>query len=198
SSQVDARGVIWTHLAAQSVEKIPVTVYSGSDQASKAVAGEIADLIRAKADRGEKAVLGLATGSTPTAVYDELIRLHKQEGLSFKSVVTFNLDEYFPMRPDELQSYDRFMREHLFDHIDIDPKSAHVPDGTVPREKVWEYCQQYEKMIKDAGGLDFQILGIGRTGHVGFNEPGSPRDSRTRLITLDRITRMDAASDFFG
>src|SRR5437773_1290534 len=144
SSQIDARGVIWTHLAAQSVEKIPVTVYSGSDQASKAVAGEIADLIRAKAAKGESAVLGLATGSTPTAVYDELIRLHQQEGLSFKTVITFNLDEYYPMRPDELQSYNRFMREHLFDHIDIDPKNAHVPDGTVPREKVWEYCQQYE------------------------------------------------------
>src|SRR5439155_15856870 len=144
SSQVDARGVIWTHLAAQSVEKIPVTVYSGSDQASKAVAGEIADLIRAKAAWGEMAVLGLATGSTPTAVYDELIRLHRDEGLSFKNVITFNLDEYYPMRPDELQSYIRFMREHLFDFIDIDPKNAHVPDGMVPRDKVWAYCQQYE------------------------------------------------------
>src|SRR3989440_1236081 len=198
SSQVDARGVIWTHLAAQSVEKIPVTVYSGSDHASKAVAGEIADLIRAKAARGENAVLGLATGSTPTAVYDELIRLHRDEGLSFKNVITFNLDEYWPMRPEELQSYQRFMREHLFDHIDIDPANVHVPDGTIPRERVAAFCQEYEKMMRDVGGIDYQILGIGRTGHVGFNEPGSPRDSRTRMITLDRITRMDAASDFFG
>jgi glucosamine-6-phosphate deaminase len=181
-----------------TVERIPVTVYSSSAMASKAVAAEIAELIRSKTARGEKCVLGLATGSTPTSVYDALIRLHKEEGLSFKNVVTFNLDEYFPMKPDELQSYNRFMREHLFDHVDIDPKNAHVPDGTVLREKVHEYCASYERQIRDAGGLDFQLLGIGRTGHVGFNEPGSPRDSRTRLITLDKITRMDAASDFFG
>jgi glucosamine-6-phosphate deaminase len=184
--------------AVAGVERIPVTVYPSSTLASNAVAQEIAELIKAKAARGEKAVLGLATGSTPTGVYDELIRLHKEEGLSFKNVITFNLDEYFPMQPDELQSYNRFMREHLFDHVDIEPKNVHIPDGTVAREKVNEYCQQYERMIKEAGGLDYQILGIGRTGHVGFNEPGSPRDSRTRLITLDRVTRLDAASDFFG
>src|SRR5215211_6428726 len=181
-----------------TVERIPVTVYSSSAMASKAVAAEIAELIRAKTARGETTILGLATGSTPTSVYDELIRLHREEGMSFKNVVTFNLDEYYPMKPDELQSYNRFMREHLFDHVDIDRKNAHVPDGTVAREKVHEYCANYEKRIKEAGGLDFQLLGIGRTGHVGFNEPGSPRDSRTRLITLDRITRQDAASDFFG
>ncbi|HEX8524559.1 MAG TPA: glucosamine-6-phosphate deaminase [Tepidisphaeraceae bacterium] len=180
------------------VERIPVTVYPSSAIASNSVAQEIAELIKSKAARGENAVLGLATGSTPTGVYDELIRLHQQERLSFKNVITFNLDEYFPMQPDELQSYNRFMREHLFDHIDIDPKNVHIPDGTTPRDKVNEYCQRYERMIKDAGGLDYQILGIGRTGHVGFNEPGSPRDSRTRLITLDRVTRLDAASDFFG
>jgi glucosamine-6-phosphate deaminase len=181
-----------------AAEKIPVTVYSSAQAASIAVANEIAQLIRDKTARGEMAVLGLATGSTPTGVYDELIRLHEQEKLSFKNVVTFNLDEYYPMKPDELQSYNRFMREHLFDHIDIEAKNAHIPDGTVAREKVNEYCQQYERMIKEAGGLDYQILGIGRTGHVGFNEPGSPRDSRTRLITLDLVTRLDAASDFFG
>src|SRR4051794_18135213 len=133
--------------SAAGVEKIPSTAYTSSSIASKAVAAEIADLIRAKAARGEKAVLGLATGSTPTGVYAELIRLHKQEGLSFKNVVTFNLDEYYPMPPHELQSYNRFMREHLFDHIDIDPKNWHVPDGLVPRDNVWEYCHQYEKMI---------------------------------------------------
>src|SRR5687768_16514304 len=181
-----------------TVERIPVTVYSSSAMASKAVAAEIAELIRTKTARGETCVLGLATGSTPTSVYDELIRLHKEEGLSFKNVVTFNLDEYYPMKPDELQSYNRFMREHLFDHVDIDPKNAHVPDGTVARDKVHEYCANYERQMREAGGLDFQLLGIGRTGHVGFNEPGSPRDSRTRLITLDKVTRMDAASDFYG
>ncbi|MDB5302073.1 MAG: hypothetical protein JWO87_3736 [Phycisphaerales bacterium] len=186
------------HALASGVEHIPATVYSSSSQASKAVAHEIAALINLKAARGEKTVLGLATGSTPTGVYDELIRLHREDGLSFKNVITFNLDEYWPMDPENLQSYRRFMQEHLFDHVDILKQNAHVPDGTVPLEKVQAHCQDYERMIRDAGGLDYQILGIGRTGHVGFNEPGSPRDSRTRLITLDRVTRMDAASDFFG
>ena len=186
------------HALAAAVEHIPVTVYTSSAQASKAVAQEIAALIQLKHARGEHTVLGLATGSTPTSVYNELIRLHREEGLSFRDVITFNLDEYWPMTPDELQSYRRFMREHLFDHVDIDPQNVHIPDGTIPLEKVVEYCQTYERQIREAGGLDYQILGIGRTGHVGFNEPGSPRDSRTRLITLDRVTRMDAASDFFG
>jgi glucosamine-6-phosphate deaminase len=179
-------------------ERVPVGVFPSSHQASQAVAREIADLIREREKAGQRTVLGLATGSTPTGVYDELARLHREEKLSFRSVVTFNLDEYWPMGPDELQSYNRFMREHLFDHIDIDPKNAHVPDGTVARRDVAEYCHQYEQMIRDAGGIDFQLLGIGRSGHIGFNEPGSPRDSRTRLITLDKVTRMDAASDFFG
>lgn len=179
-------------------ERVPVTVHASSSFASKAVAREIADLIRARSAEGKKTVLGLATGSTPQAVYDELVRIHREEGLSFRDVVSFNLDEYWPMGPDELQSYRRFMREHLFDHVDIKPENAHVPDGTIPRDDVEAYCDRYEKMIADAGGLDLQLLGIGRTGHVGFNEPGSARDSRTRLITLDKVTRMDAASDFFG
>src|SRR5258708_4411897 len=118
-----------------SAELIPVTGYPSSPMARGAVAQEIAELIRAKAEAGENAVLGLATGSTPTSVYDELIRLHREEGLSFKNVVTFNLDEYWPMKPDELQSYNRFMREHLFDHVDIEPRNIHIPDGTIAREK---------------------------------------------------------------
>src|ERR1043165_1762017 len=187
-----------TSVSAVGFEKIPVTVFAESKEASVAAAQEIAALIRSKAKEGKKCVLGLATGSTPVSIYGELVRMHQKEGLSFKNVVTFNLDEYFPMQPDSLQSYRRFMREHLFDHVDVVPANVHIPDGTIPREQVWEYCQRYERMIKDAGGIDYQLLGIGRTGHVGFNEPGSPRESRTRLITLDRITRMDAASDFFG
>ena len=184
--------------SAVSIEKIPVTVYTSSSAASKAVAQEIAELIRERAAAGRSAVLGLATGSTPTRIYAELVRMHREEGLSFKNVITFNLDEYYPMPPNELQSYNRFMREHLFDHIDIPQDNWHIPDGTVPREKVWEHCAEYERKIKQAGGIDYQILGIGRTGHVGFNEPGSPRESRTRLITLDQVTRLDAAGDFFG
>jgi glucosamine-6-phosphate deaminase len=184
--------------AARAVERIPVTRFDSSTDASRAVALEIADLIRSRAKAGKKAVLGLATGSTPTGVYDNLIHLHRSEGLSFRNVVTFNLDEYYPMRPEALQSYVRFMREHLFDHVDIARTNIHIPDGTVQRSKVGEFCEKYEQAIKAAGGIDLQILGIGRTGHVGFNEPGSPKDSRTRLITLDKVTRMDAASDFFG
>jgi glucosamine-6-phosphate deaminase len=180
------------------LERVPVTVHASSGDASRAVAREIAELIRAKSTHGEKTVLGLATGSTPTGVYDELVRLHREEGLTFKNVVTFNLDEYWPMQPDRLQSYVRFMNEHLFDLVDIPKSSVHVPDGTIPRERVGAFCEEYEQAIKDAGGIDLQLLGIGRTGHVGFNEPGSSRESRTRLITLDRVTRMDAASDFFG
>jgi glucosamine-6-phosphate deaminase len=183
---------------AAEVERLPVSVYPSSVAASRAVAGEIAGIIREKAEAGEIAVLGLATGSTPTGVYDELIRLHKEEGLSFANVVTFNLDEYWPMRPDELQSYHRFMDEHLFAHVDIDPQNVNVPDGTLPIGEVAAFCAQYEQKIRDAGGLDLQLLGIGRTGHVGFNEPGSKRESRTRLITLDRVTRRDASGDFFG
>lgn len=180
------------------IEKIPVTVHASSQAASIAVANEIAALIRDCAGKNQQAVLGLATGSTPQAVYEELVRLHKQEGLSFQNVVSFNLDEYWPMKPEELQSYKRFMREYLFDHIDIDPANIHVPNGSIGSEEIPRFCEQYERLIADAGGIDLQILGIGRTGHVGFNEPGSARESRTRLITLDRVTRMDAASDFFG
>ena len=185
----------------ERLEHIPVTVYESSGDASRAVAHEIAALIKAKAARGENAVLGLATGSTPTGVYEELIRLHREEGLSFRNVVTFNLDEYWPMEPGRLQSYVRFMREHLFDHVDIPKANVHIPDGRLARESVGVFCEAYERAITEAGGgagVDLQILGIGRTGHVGFNEPGSPRESRTRLITLDKVTRMDAASDFFG
>lgn len=179
-------------------EQIPVKIYSDSGQACKAVTREIADTICKNNDQNRKTVLGLATGSTPTDVYAGLIRLHKEEGLSFKNVITFNLDEYYPMQPDSLQSYVRFMNEHLFDHIDIPRDQIHIPDGTIPEDQVAEYCYNYEKKIEEAGGVDIQLLGIGRTGHIGFNEPGSRPDSGTRLITLDQITRRDAASDFYG
>jgi glucosamine-6-phosphate deaminase len=179
-------------------ERIPVHVYPHSTQANKAVAKQIADLIRERAAEERNCVLGLATGSTPVGVYDELVRLHREEGLSFANVITFNLDEYYPMQTDELQSYVRFMREHLFDLVDIPKENCHVPDGTLPIEQVADYCTWYEDQIAKAGGIDIQILGVGRTGHIGFNEPGSSEKSRTRLITLDRVTRIDAASDFFG
>ena len=182
----------------QTVERLPVTVYEQSTEASRAIAREIADLVRERAAAGKTTVLGLATGSTPVGVYDELIRLHREEGVSFQTVVTFNLDEYYPMEPGALQSYHRFMREHLFDHVDIPAEQIHLPDGMLPRDEILAACGRYEEMIKEAGGIDLQLLGIGRTGHIGFNEPGSTAESRTRLITLDTVTRSDAASDFFG
>jgi glucosamine-6-phosphate deaminase len=162
------------------------------------VAGRIATLVRERQAEGRPLVLGLATGSTPIGVYRELVRLHREEGLSLANVVTFNLDEYWPMHPEDLQSYHRFMREHLFDHVDVPPERIHIPDGTVPRDAVDQAAGAYEAAIDAAGGIDFQILGIGKTGHVGFNEPGSGRGSRTRLVTLDLVTRREAAGDFFG
>jgi glucosamine-6-phosphate deaminase len=181
-----------------SYEKIPVKIFSDYKEVSRAVAGEIASLIKVKNEKDEMAVLGLATGSTPISVYAELVRMHKEEGLSFKNVITFNLDEYFPMEPTALQSYVLFMHAHLFDHIDIKPENIHIPDGTISRDQVSEFCSNYDLEIEKAGGLDIQILGIGRTGHIGFNEPGSEINAPTRLISLDYVTIADAASDFYG
>lgn len=189
-----------TNVLAPSVnryEKIPTRVFTDSSEASVEIARQIADLIRHKASKGEKAILGLATGSTPTGVYNELVRMHQEEGLSFQNVVTFNLDEYFPMDPQAIQSYHRFMWEYLFSHVDIPKEQVNIPNGTLPLEEVNAHCEAYEAKIEALGGLDIQILGIGRTGHIGFNEPGSGIDSKTRLIALDRITIRDAASDFF-
>jgi glucosamine-6-phosphate deaminase len=177
--------------------KIPTEIYRTSEEASMGVAEEIAALIKERAREGKNVVLGLATGSTPTRVYDELVKMHKN-GLSFQNVISFNLDEYFPMKPDSIQSYVRFMKEYLFDHIDMKPENIHLPNGTVKENEVAEFCKNYERQISNAGGIDIQILGVGRTGHIGFNEPGSSMRSSTRLITLDHITRTDAASDFFG
>jgi glucosamine-6-phosphate deaminase len=179
-------------------EKLPVSVYADQASASLAVAGRIAALIRAKQAAGKSTVLGLATGVTPIQVYAELIRQHKQEGLTFKNVITFNLDEYYPMQPGAVQSYVTFMNEHLFDHIDIDKSKVHIPDGTLDQEAVAAFCLEYERQIEELGGLDLQILGIGRTGHIGFNEPGSAPNSGTRLVTLDDLTRRDASRDFGG
>ena len=162
------------------------------------VAERIAGVIREKNAAGKPAVFGLATGSTPIGVYRELVRMHREEGLSFARVVTFNLDEYWPIDPANLHSYHRFMWENLFSQVDIDPANVHIPDGSVSRDDVTDHARDYEARIRTAGGIDFQLLGIGKTGHIGFNEPGSGARSRTRLVTLDTITRRDAAADFFG
>jgi glucosamine-6-phosphate deaminase len=178
--------------------KIPTLVFPTSAQASRHVALMIESLIRQNNSAGRHTVLGLATGSTPVSLYRQLIRLHKDAGLDFSRVITFNLDEYFPMPPDDPHSYRRWMNETFFDHVNISPANVHVPDGTIGFEGVEDYCAHFEQLIRRAGGIDLQILGIGRTGHIGFNEPGSTRHSRTRLVTLDPVTRRDAAGDFFG
>jgi len=182
--------------ALKNFEKMPVKIWDDAMDASRFVARSIELAIRQRQQEGEKLVLGLATGSTPIKVYEELVRMHKEEGLSFRNVVTFNLDEYYPMAREANQSYWRFMHEFLFDHVDILPENVHIPDGTLPMEKVADYCEHYEKLISLAGGIDIQLLGIGRTGHIGFNEPGSWETSPTRMVRLDHLTRHDAIKDF--
>lgn len=177
-------------------EKIHNIIVPSSVTGSVCIAQEIADLIKLKASNQETCVLGLATGSSPIKVYEELVRMHKEEGLSFKNVVCFNLDEYYPMEKENPQSYWYFMHEHLFNHVDILPEHINIPSGTVAPDSIHQFCVDYEMKIKEAGGLDFQLLGIGRTGHIGFNEPGSHLNSGTRNITLDHLTRIDATPAF--
>jgi glucosamine-6-phosphate deaminase len=179
-------------------ERIRTFVLDEHEDIAHVVATRIATLIRERSAQGRSTVLGLATGSTPIGVYRELIRMHREQGLSFKNVITFNLDEYFPMSPDNIHSYHRFMWENLFSHVDIPRENVHIPRGDIPRETVEQQSKQYERDIAAAGGIDFQILGVGKTGHIGFNEPGSGAESRTRLVHLDAVTRRDAAADFFG
>jgi glucosamine-6-phosphate deaminase len=177
---------------------IPTLVFPTSSQAARHVSLMIESLIRQNNSAGRPTVLGLATGSTPVGLYRELIRLHRETGLDFSRVITFNLDEYYPMPPDDTHSYRRWMNETFFKHVNIKPQNIHLPDGTIRPEEVEDYCAAYEQKIHRVGGIDLQILGIGRSGHIGFNEPGSTRHCRTRLVTLDSVTRRDAASGFFG
>ena len=179
-------------------EKLHNVPFNSPLAGSIAVADEIASLIRKKQAKNEMCVLGLATGSSPITVYKRLIELHKSEGLSFKNVITFNLDEYFGLDTSDINSYHLFMHDNLFDHIDILPENIHIPSGELPLDQVREYCIDYEEKIIAAGGIDLQLLGIGRTGHVGFNEPGSNINSQTRLVSLDHLTRLDAAEAFQG
>ncbi len=181
-----------------NVEHLTTEIFENADEGSLHVARIIADLIREKSKANETTILGLATGASPIHMYDELVRMHREEGLSFQHVVTFNLDEYYPIQRDSLQSYYHFMYEHLFGHIDIKPENVHIPDGSLDVKAISGYCRSYEEKIREYGGLDIQILGIGRTGHIGFNEPGSHNKSVTRLVSLDNVTRLDAAKDFLS
>ncbi|MDP2422205.1 glucosamine-6-phosphate deaminase [Sediminibacterium sp.] len=179
-----------------SFEKIEVKIYPTAVEGSIYAAQQIADLIKQKASKGEMLVLGMATGSTPIKMYAELVRMHREEGLSFKNVVTFNLDEYYPIDKDAYQSYWSFMHRNLFNHIDIDPKNIHLPNGNAPKAEMKNYCASYEQAIEAAGGIDLQILGIGQNGHIGFNEPGSSILSKTRLVNLENSTRLANSYEF--
>lgn len=173
-----------------------INFFADSKQASLYVAHQIAELIQEKQKQGKPAVLGLATGNTPKGVYQELIRLHQNEGLSFSNVISFNLDEYYPILPDDQRSYTYFMRQYLFKHIDIEPSQIHIPHTDFSEEGIAQYCKDYEDKIESLGGLDLQLLGIGRNGHIGFNEPGSSFNSKTRLVNLNPVTREDAKAAF--
>jgi glucosamine-6-phosphate deaminase len=179
-----------------SFEKIPLKIFPDLGSGSAFIAREMAALIREKENRKEKCVLGLATGSSPKTLYAELVRMHREEGLSFRNVVTFNLDEYYPINHDTLQSYRRFMKKHLFDKVDIDPANCHIPDGEWKKEEIKKHCAAYEEKINSYGGIDLQILGIGNNGHIGFNEPGSSIFSKTRLVPLDNSTRLANSAEF--
>src|SRR5579863_5956917 len=179
-----------------SFDKIPVKIFSSLEEGSRFIGKEIAALIREKDAKGEKTVLGLATGSSPKSLYAELVRLHREEQLSFKNVITFNLDEYYPIDNDALQSYNRFMKKHLFDKVDIDQRNCHIPNGEWKKEDIKKYCAKYEQVLEEVGGIDLQILGIGNNGHIGFNEPGSSIFSKTRLVPLDNSTRIANSHEF--
>ena len=180
----------------ESFEKVPVQIYKNSTEGSNAVAAQIAALIKEKQAKKLPCVLGMATGTTPILLYKELVRLHKEEGLSFKNVVTINLDEYYPIEKSAYQSYWSFMHRHLFDLVDIDPKNIHLPNGEWTKENLKESCIAYEQTIEKIGGIDLQILGIGKNGHIGFNEPGSSFNSKTRVIHLDQQTRIANTYEF--
>lgn len=175
---------------------ILINQFATDVQGAKWVAKQIADLIREKAKTNENCILGLATGSTPLEVYNELIRMYREEALSFSNVITFNLDEYYPIEPVDVQSYNYFMKENLFKHINIPAENINIPKGNISNENLDEYCINYEEKIKKCGGIDIQLLGIGRTGHIGFNEPGSSLDSKTRFVELNDVTRTDAVAQF--
>lgn len=178
-------------------EHILTNIFKAPEDAAKEIAKIIADRIRKKAEQKKNCVLGLTTGSSPKLVYKELIRMHKEEGLSFKNVITFNINEYFNIEKDNIKSYHSYMQETFFQYIDIKPEHINIPDGSISIKEVRDYCNRYEKKIEKCGGIDIQLLGIGYTGHIGFNEPGSSINSATRCLRLDHITRIHAAGDFF-
>ncbi|MHB9143507.1 MAG: 6-phosphogluconolactonase, partial [Paludibacter sp.] len=177
-------------------EKINTEIFDNEREAALNVALEIAALIKEKQAANEKCILGLTNGKSTFGIYTELIRLYKEGNLSFSNVVVFNLFEYYPLKI-STQGCFLQMKDMLFDHIDIPAENIFSPDATLDKSEIMSACAAYEEKIAEYGGIDFQILGIGRSGNIGFNEPGSQSNSRTRLILLDNISRKDA-SDLFG
>ncbi len=177
-------------------EKIKCEIKENVYDGSKYVAQKIAKVIKQKQKEGKPCILGLATGSTPKTLYAELVRMHKEEGLSFKNVITFNLDEYYPIEKKAIQSYHNFMHRLLFNQVDIDLKNVHILDGNIKKELIKKHCQEFEALIEKYGGIDLQILGVGINGHIGFNEPGSSLFSKTRMVTLATTTRIANTYEF--
>ncbi|MCY4234510.1 MAG: 6-phosphogluconolactonase [Bacteroidetes bacterium] len=179
-------------------EHLPVHIFEDALSLAHKIANHIGSLIRERNSKGLNTVLGLPTGSTPLDVYKELIRLHQEEDLDFSRVITFDLAEYYPIEPDQLQSYYRFLRENLLNHINVPSDQTHGLPGNLSESEVDQWCHSYEDKIREAGGLDLVLLRIGRSGHIAFNEPGSSKTDRTRKVILDSITRKDASGHFFG
>lgn len=177
-------------------EKVPTDIYESIEEGSEIVASLIADVIRSKQKEGRFCVLALAGGNSPRQVYEELIRMHKEEGLSFRNVLIFNMYEYYPLAVDASKSNLNALKEMFIDHVDIDSQNIFSPDGTIPQKNIIEFCRLYEQRINSYGGIDVALLGIGRMGNIAFNEPGSRINSLTRLILLDNDSRKEAASTF--
>ena len=178
------------------LEKIPADIYESAEEGANHIACEIAQLIRDKQKAGRFCVLALPGGNSPRNVYSALIRMHKEEGLSFRNVIIFNLYEYYPLTADAINSNLNALKEMFLDHVDIDKQNIFSPDGTIPKDTIFEYCRLYEQRIESFGGLDAVLLGIGRVGNIGFNEPGSRLNSTTRLILLDNDSRNEASKMF--
>ncbi len=173
--------------------RIPSFVYDTPGELARHVAHVIASLIRERNAHGQDAVLALPTGSSPTSIYRELVRLHRDEGLDFSRVVVFGLDEFYGLEPEQPQSHSARLHEHLLRHVNVRPENVHLHDGQASAEQVAENARQFETLIARVGGLDLALLGVGRNGHIGYNEPFSPRNGRTRLCTLEPATRKAAA-----
>ena len=178
------------------LEKIPTDICESMDEGARYIACEIAQTIRERQNTGRFCILALSGGNSPRRVYQELARMHREEGLSFRNVVVFNMYEYYPLAADAVNSNLNALKEMLLDHVDIDAQNIFSPSGTLAKDAIFEYCRLYEQRIANFGGIDIALLGIGRVGNIAFNEPGSRINSTTRLILLDNASRNEASKTF--